>query len=254
MTKMPLLFVGHGSPMNAIEKNAFTKTWVELAGKIPEPKAILSISAHWTTSGTRVSNSPNPRTIYDMFGFPKELYEVQYQPPGAPEIAANLMAAIPEVLIDNTWGIDHGTWSVLKHFYPKANVPVLQLSLDLKMTRQDHFDLGQKLQALREEKVLILGSGNIVHNLGLVRWDLEGGYAWADEFDGYMKDCILRRDFKGVIQYKNAGESAKSAFRSFEHFDPLLYILGASQAKDRITVFNDSRTLGSLSMTGYLFE
>jgi len=254
MSKMPLLFIGHGSPMNAIEKNSFTNTWAEIAAKIPRPEAIVCISAHWTTDGSCVSDNEHPKTVYDMYGFPQALYEVKYAAPGAPKIAYTLRELAPNVRIDNSWGIDHGAWSVLRVMYPYADVPLIQLSLNLKGDRRYHFELGQKLKVLREKGVLILGSGNVVHNLGRINWDMSGGYAWAQEFDDYIRENVERREFQNVVDYRKAGKSAQEAFYTTEHFDPLLYILGASDEKDSLTVFNNECLLGSLSMTCYLFE
>ena len=254
MTKMPVLFVGHGSPMNAIEENAYTNRWKEIAARFPKPEAIVCISAHWTTDGSRVCDDLQPKTVYDMYGFPQALYEVKYNSPGAPELAHAIRELAPEVQIDNSWGIDHGTWSVLHVMYPDADIPLIQLSLDRNESRQYHFDLGQKLKALRDKGVLIMGSGNVVHNLGRINWDMNGGYGWAKEFDDYIKENIERREFQNVIDYRKAGKSAQDAFYTTEHFDPLLYVLGASSEKDMLTVFNDECTLGSLSMTCYLFE
>jgi 4,5-DOPA dioxygenase extradiol len=188
-----------------------------------------------------------------MYGFPKELYEVVYQPSGSPEHTRMTAGLLKKVQIDNSWGIDHGSWSVLKHMYPKADIPVFQLSLDLNASRQEHFEMGQELKPLREKNVLIMGSGNIVHNLSRVSWEMVGGYPWASDFDGYIKDHIVKREFMDVINYLNAGSSAQFAFRSKEHFDPLLYVLGASDIDDRIEIINDSCTMGSISMTCYLF-
>lgn len=254
MSRMPVLFIGHGSPMNAIEDNDFTKKWIEIGAALPRPAAILAVSAHWTTDGTRLTDSPHPRTVYDMYGFPKELYEVIYQPPGAPEYARMSAGLLQNARIDNSWGIDHGSWSVLKRLFPYADIPVFQMSLDLNASRPDHFKLGEILKPLREKNVLILGSGNIVHNLARVSWDMDGGYPWADEFDGYIKDRVMKRAFRDVMDYKKAGSSTQYAFHTTEHFDPLLYVLGASDTNDRLTVLNDRRTMGSMSMTSYLFE
>ena len=254
MKKMPVLFVGHGSPMNAIENNAFTRGWEDLAGKIPKPKAILSVSAHWTSRGTKTSDAVAPQQIYDMYGFPPELYELRYEPAGAPDWARQVQRLVPEVTIDNSWGIDHGTWSVLCRMYPAADIPVFQLSLARGVPAQRHFELGQQLRSLREQGVLILGSGNIVHNLGRVSWSMDGGFDWALEFDQYIETAICGRHFDAVIDYNRAGESAQHAFNTTEHFDPLLYVLGATDETDLITVFNKACTLGSISMTSYLFE
>jgi 4,5-DOPA dioxygenase extradiol len=252
--RMPVLFVGHGSPMNAIEDNRYTRKWIEIGAAIPQPAAILAISAHWTTDGIHVADSARPRTVYDMYGFPREMYEVAYQPPGSPEYARRVADLIENVRIDNSWGIDHGTWSVLNHLYPKADIPVFQLSLDWNAPRQDHFELGQMIKPLREAGVLIMGSGNIVHNLSLVNWEMAGGYPWAVEFDGYIRECVIKGKYHDVIDYKSAGPSAQSAFRTTEHFDPLLYVLGAADSSDRLSIMNDSCTMGSLSMTCYLFQ
>lgn len=254
MTKMPVLFIGHGSPMNAIEDNAFSRSWIEIAKAIPKPAAILSVSAHWTTNGTRVSDSLQPKTIYDMYGFPPELYEVQYKPSGSPELAHAIQKLIPAAQVDNSWGIDHGTWSVLKWMYPSADIPVVQLGLSRHESRQYHLDLGQALKPLRDQDVLILGSGNVVHNLALVDWDMPaGGYVWAADFDNYIKDQIFSRQFQNVVDYHKAGKSAETAFFTTEHFDPLLYVLGASDKADQVSIYNDSCVLGALSMTSYLF-
>ena len=255
MHKMPVLFVGHGSPMNAIEENAYTRGWQEIAAKIPKPAAILAISAHWYTDGSRLADSAKPRTIYDMYGFPDELYQVKYSAPGAPELARETQKMINrDVQMDNTWGIDHGAWSVLRRMYPAADVPVYQLSVDRRADAETHFRLGHEIDHLREKGVLIFGSGNVVHNLAKISWSMAGGYLWADEFDSYIKKQITEREFANVINYRSAGKSAELAFFTPEHFYPLLYVLGAARPNDKLTVFNDSCTLGSISMTGYLFE
>lgn len=252
--KMPLLFVGHGSPMNAIQDNTFTQTWKQLGRSIPVPRGILSISAHWYTGGTRTSDEENPEIIYDMFGFPGELYQKKYPAPGAPAIAGKLKGYLKgEVDMDRSWGIDHGTWSVLCHMFPEADIPVVQLSIDQHLPPEKHYDLGRRIRSLRDEGVLILGSGNIVHNLALINWEMAGGYPWAYEFDQYIENSITARRPDQVIQYHKAGESHKNAFWTPEHFLPLLYILAAADEKDPIQVFNKDSLMGSISMTGYLF-
>ncbi|MCE5342033.1 MAG: 4,5-DOPA dioxygenase extradiol [Eubacteriales bacterium] len=252
---MPVLFIGHGSPMNAIENNPFSAKWEQIAEHLPKPKAILAVSAHWFTPGTRVNDSPAPQMIYDMYGFPAELYRVAYPAPGAPETARLTRELIGGAArIDNSWGLDHGTWSVLRHVYPKADIPVFQLSVNRDATPAEHFALGSRLRALREQGVLIFASGNVVHNLAKVRWDMDGGFSWAEEFDRYIKQNIVNRDFDKVVRYKQAGESASMAFYTLDHFAPLLYALGATDEKDAVTVFSDVCVLGSLSMTSYLFE
>ena len=254
-TKMPALFVGHGSPMNAIEDNDFTKGWQEIAKRIPRPQAILLVSAHWETNGTCVNDEPQPKLIYDMYGFPDELYRLQYNAPGAPEMAHQTKSLITRaVSIDNTWGIDHGAWSVLCKMYPAADVPVFQLSLDRGASAAEHFQIGQELSALRASGVLIMASGNVVHNLAKISWQMTGGHAWADTFDNYIKDKIVTRQFADVQNYKSAGPSVGLAFSTPEHFYPLLYILGASTPEDKLLIFNNSGTLGALSMTCYLYE
>jgi 4,5-DOPA dioxygenase extradiol len=252
---MPVLFVGHGSPMNAIEDNEYTRGWEEVAGNIPKPEAILAISAHWFTPGTRIADTEAPKTIYDMYGFPDELYKVTYNAPGAPEVAHLTKSLISrDVQIDNSWGIDHGTWSVLHKMYPAADIPVFQLSMDRNASAAMHFQIGQEIGILREKGVLLLASGNVVHNLAKINWGMQGGYSWANEFDGYIKGKIIDRKYKDVIDFKSAGPSEEMAFVTTEHYYPLLYMLGASSPDDRLTVFNNSCTLGSLSMTCYLFE
>jgi len=253
--KMPALFIGHGSPMNAVEDNSYTKGWEEIARKIPRPEAVLAVSAHWYTTGTRVADTAKPATIYDMYGFPDELYRVVYDAPGAPELARLTKNRISrDVQIDNSWGIDHGTWSVLHRMYPEADIPVYQLSVDSTAGPGIHFQIGQEIGALRDKGVLVLGSGNVVHNLAQIHWGMEGGLPWAVEFDSYIKDKIINKKYQDVMQYEKAGKSSELAFVTPEHFYPLLYILGASRAGDRLSIFNDSCTQGSLSMTCYLFE
>lgn len=253
--KMPALFIGHGSPMNAIEDNRYTRKWVEIARKIPRPAAILAISAHWYTDGSRITDAAHPKTIYDMYGFPKELYQLEYGANGAPELAHLTESLIKQDLrIDNSWGFDHGTWSVLGRMYPEADIPVYQLSVDKKAGPDIHYQIGQDIRSLRDQGVLILGSGNVVHNLARISWQMEAGYPWAIEFDQYIKDKIIERSFEDVLRYEKAGDSARLAFPTPDHFFPLLYVLGAADEKDQLTVFNDTCTMGSMSMTCYLFE
>ncbi|QIB69346.1 4,5-DOPA dioxygenase extradiol [Aminipila butyrica] len=255
MKKMPVLFVGHGSPMNAVEENEFVEEWRSLAQKMPRPKAILSVSAHWYTEGTRVMTSEAGETIYDMYGFPKELYDITYPAKGAPELAKNVMKLISrEVLADNSWGLDHGTWSVLHRIYPQADIPVFQLSVDRYASAEEHYQIGQQLAVLREQGVLIFGSGNVVHNLARVDWSMErSGYPWAEEFDQYITENIRKQEDKALVGYEQAGRAADLAVPILDHYAPLLYVLGASDADDQLTIFNQACVLGSLSMTGYLF-
>jgi 4,5-DOPA dioxygenase extradiol len=255
MIRMPVLFVGHGSPMNAIEDNDWTRQWQALGRQLPRPSAILAISAHWYTQGTRVMDEPLPRQVYDLYGFPPALYNLKYPAPGAPDlgrITRGLIESHP-VVIDNNWGIDHGTWSVLTRMYPEADIPVTQLSIDRQAPADVHFAIGQQIRPLREQGVLILGSGNVVHNLRLVDWGNPGGTAWAERFDAAIETSIRQNDFKAVQNYEQLGDAARLAVPTPDHFLPLLYVLGATDPQDPMTVFNRSAIYGSLSMTGYLF-
>ena len=250
--RMPVLFVGHGSPMNAITDNQYKEAWIKLGKKL-QPKAIVCISAHWYTRGTKVDPSRRPEQIYDMTGFPAELYQVKYPALGSPELARRVQKLIgPECQFNTDWGIDHGTWSVLKWMYPLADIPVIQLAVDGTRDASYHFNIGEKLAPLRDEGVLIIGSGNIVHNLGKVAWNMPGGYPWADEFDEIIKDAVKLRQFDRIIDYKSNGESALLAVPTPDHYFPLLYVLGATTKADSPLIFNESRELGSISMTGYL--
>jgi Uncharacterized conserved protein len=241
--------------MNAIENNEYTKAWEDIAGRILKPDVILSVSAHWFTKGTKVTDALKPEVVYDMYGFPDDLYRIVYRPDGSPEFAHETISLISsEVKIDNSWGIDHGTWSVLCRMYPKADIPVYQLSVDADAGAETHFRIGCELASLREKGVMILGSGNVVHNLSRVNWNMDGGYPWASEFDGYIKDKVVAREFDDILNYKKAGSSAALAFSTPDHFNPLLYVLGTSDKTDNLTVFNNSCVLGALSMTCYLFE
>lgn len=253
--RMPALFVGHGSPMNAIEANSFSRTWSRLGKEFKRPEAILVVSAHWYTHGIRISDTTDPKMIYDMYGFPEALYKVQYPAKGSPGTARLVKDLVEDgIQIDNSWGIDHGAWSVLCHMYPDADIPVLQLSVDASADANSQYMTGKKLAPLRDLGVMILGSGNVVHNLAKLRWDQEYGFPWALEFDQYISDKIRADDHEAVIHYKNAGDCAKNAFTTPEHFYPLLPVLGAASSEDQLTIFNDECLMGSLSMTSYLFD
>jgi 4,5-DOPA dioxygenase extradiol len=253
--QMPVLFVGHGSPMNAIEENGFVDGWREVEKSLPEPVAILCISAHWETRGTSVTAMAQPSTIHDFGGFPNELFEVQYPAPGNPELAQKVksLISIAETGLDEKWGLDHGCWSVLRRMYPDADIPVIQLSLDYSKPAQYHFDLAGELLSLRKKGILIIGSGNMVHNLRLVDWgnlDTPGiGYDWAVEANEKMKKFILSNDFKALIDYRSQGKAFELAIPTPEHFLPLLYALALKQEDDNVTFFNDKAVGGSLSMT-----
>lgn len=250
--KMPVLFVGHGSPMNAIEDNRFTQYWKTLFASMRTPQAILSVSAHWYVPGTRVNDAAQPRIIYDMYGFPPELYAVSHKAPGAPDLAREAGAMLRErVGIDNTWGIDHGTWSFLHVVDPDAAIPVFQLSVDRDAEPSVHYDIGRQLAPLRDKGVLILGSGNVVHNLRRVDFDREDGFEWAASFDAAIRDRVLSRRDDEVIRYAELGGIARQSVPTPDHFLPLLYVLGASTADEPVQVFNEACVMGSLSMTGY---
>ena len=254
MNTMPVLFVGHGSPMYVIEENPFQEQWRAIARRIPVPKAILCISAHWYCEGQAVCAVSAPRTIHDFYGFPQALYQIQYPAPGAPELAQKVASLFPTpISLDTEWGLDHGAWSILHFMYPQADIPVCQLSINALLTPEQSYQTGALLRPLRQEGVLIIGSGNIVHNLGLIDWGKTDGFGWADEFDFYIKQAILSQQHEQVMQFQRQQGTAR-AFVSREHFDPLLHVLGASTERDQIHVFNDVRVMGSLSMTSYLFE
>lgn len=253
---MPALFLGHGSPMYAIQDTEFGRAIASLAGKIPTPHAILCISAHWETRGTWLTTMPQPRTIHDFGGFPQALFDVQYPAPGSPELAhatQQLIRSAPVGLDEGEWGLDHGTWSVLRHLYPQATIPVVQLSLDHFKNPQAHYDLAKELVALRRKGVLIVGSGNIVHNLRRLEWnraDSEAfGFDWALETDEYVKAAILRGDHDYLINFRNHGEGFKLSIPTAEHYLPLLYTLALQQASDNLLIFNDKAVQGALTMT-----
>jgi 4,5-DOPA dioxygenase extradiol len=247
--KMPLLFIGHGSPTNAIEDNEFSRGWREAAKTLPRPDAILCISAHWETQGSYVTAMVHPRTIHDFYGFPEEMYKMKYPAPGSSEIANLVRKTIhgTNVLPDQEWGLDHGTWSCLVHLFPKADIPVLQLSLDRSIGAEANYRLGVELNSLRDEGILIIGSGNIVHNLRMVVWE-DRAFDWAVEFDAKLKQWMLDGDHDPIIHYEKQGQAAALAVNSAEHYLPLLYVLGAQQAGEPISFFNEKVWGGSLSM------
>ena len=253
--KMPVLFIGHGSPMNAIEENEFSLGWREAGKRLPKPAAILCVSAHWETRGTMVTAMEHPRTIHDFGGFPKRLYEVQYPAPGDPVLASETRDIVRSKVIelDEKWGLDHGAWSVIRRLYPGADIPVVQLSLDHYMKPQDHYDMAKELATLRRKGVLIIGSGNMVHNLGLVSWeniDTPGfAFEWAVEASEKMKKMIINGDYQSLINYSSQGKAFSLAIPTAEHFLPLLYALALRESDDEIELFNDRHVAGSLSMT-----
>lgn len=253
--KMPVLFIGHGSPMNAIEDNIFSKRWQQMGKEIPTPKAVVVVSAHWLTKGTMVTAMPKPKTIHDFGGFPQALFEVQYPAPGNPELATEIQKLItnPAVELDHDWGLDHGTWSVVKHMYPDADIPVLQLSIDYYKPAAYHYELAKQLLALRKKGVLIIGSGNMVHNLRMVAWNKlsepEYGFDWALEMNDIFKNKISNGFHKELIQYEKLHKAATLAIPTPDHYYPLLYILALQTDNDKVEFFNDKAVGGSLTMT-----
>jgi 4,5-DOPA dioxygenase extradiol len=253
ITKMPLLFIGHGSPENAIQMNEFTSTWKELGLNILKnyvvPKAILIISAHWMTDGLQVTGMEKPETIHDFYGFPEDMYEIQYRANGSPEIANLIQSELmpTKVKISQEWGLDHGAWSFLIHMFSNADIPVLQLSLDGKLTTKEHYEIGKKLSKLRDQGILIIGSGNIVHNLREIDFGGEP-FEWAIEFDNYVKEALLKKDFQALINYRNSKVS-EIAHPTNEHYLPLLYVVGAADLEsEKIEFYNEKIVYGSLSM------
>jgi 4,5-DOPA dioxygenase extradiol len=253
--KMPVLFIGHGSPMNGIENNEFSAYWKKLGQEIPQPRAVLCVSAHWLTKGTAVTAMDHPKTIHDFGGFPQALFDVEYPAPGSPEIANETKAALTsiDVGLDHDWGLDHGTWTIIRHMYPGANIPVLQLSIDYYKPASYHYNLAKELAALRRKGMLIVGSGNMVHNLGMVdfsKLDSPGfGFDWALEINETFKKNILSGNHQALIDYEKLGPSAKLAIPTPDHYYPLMYAIGMLDSKDEVGIFNDKAVAGSLTMT-----
>ena len=252
---MPILFLGHGSPMNAIEENEFVQGFRNISKTITLPKAIICISAHWYTQGTKVTAMEMPKTIHDFAGFPPELFNVQYPAKGEPSLAAYTKELITSttVELDDKWGLDHGAWSVIKHLYPEATIPVIQLSIDYTKPPIYHFELAKELQKLREKGILIIGSGNIVHNLRMIDWanfDKDDyGYDWAIEARATINELLLSGDYKPLMNYQEQGTAFKLAIPSPDHYLPLIYTLGLQKQGEEIALFNDKLLAGSLSMT-----
>lgn len=252
---MPILFLGHGSPMNAIEENEFVEGFRNVAKTIPKPNAILCISAHWETRGTYLTAMQNPPTIHDFGGFPKELFQIQYPAPGSPELAkeAQKLITSTHVELDDKWGLDHGAWTVIMHMYPNADVPIVQMSLDYYKTPRAHYELAKELTTLRKKGVLIIGSGNLVHNLRMLAWDKFNvdnyAYDWTMEANDKMKEYILTENVNNLINYEANGSAFKLAIPTPEHYLPLLYTLGLKQKNEEIAFFNDKAVAGSLTMT-----
>lgn len=252
---MPVLFIGHGSPMNGIEDNDFSNRWKLMAKEIPTPQGVLVISAHWFTKGTRITAMDFPKTIHDFGGLPDALFQVQYPAPGNLSLAKETASMIHSTLVelDHDWGLDHGTWTVIRHMYPEATIPVLQLSIDYTKGPSFHYDLAKELYHLRKKGILIIGSGNMVHNLRMVAWDkLNGpayGYDWALQMNQTFKDLILNREHDPLIHYNKLGAEALLAIPTPEHYMPLLYTLGLQGKSENVSFFNDKPVGGSLTMT-----
>jgi len=258
--RMPVLFLGHGSPMNAIEENEFVTGFRNIAKTLPTPNAILCISAHWFTNGTKVTAMQLPRTIHDFGGFPKALYEVEYPAKGSPELAIETKKLLHPTFVelDKKWGLDHGAWSVIKHLYPNADIPVIQLSIDYTKPADFHYNLAKQLNSLRNKGVLIIGSGNIVHNLRLVdfyNFDKDNyGYDWAIEARADINQYLLDSNFQPLINYNKQSNAWKLAIPTPDHYLPLMYSLGLKDKKENIRLFNDKLLAGSLSMTSLKIE
>ena len=249
---LPALFIGHGNPLNALQTNDWTRAWTTLGAALPRPRAVLSISAHWYIDGTAVTAMAAPRTIHDFGGFPRELYEVRYAAPGNPALAKRVQQLLAPLAVsaDESWGLDHGTWSVLRHFFPDADVPVVQLSIDESRPPTFHYELGTKLRPLREEGILLVGSGNVVHNLHTYAWGRhpQGPYDWALRFERRVRQALSAGDHATLVDYEKLGPDALLAVPTPEHFLPLLYVLGASSAGEPVTFPVEGMDGGSVSM------
>ncbi len=251
LARMPAVFFGHGSPMNTLERNRYTDAWRRLGETLPKPQAILAVSAHWMTHGTAVTAMERPRTIHDFGGFPQELFEVEYPAPGSPALAARVQELLAPVAVqaDHSWGLDHGTWSVLAHVFPNANVPVVQLSLDATQPPSYHYDLGARLAPLRDEGVLILGSGNVVHNLGRMQWAEDAKpYDWATHFNEKVRTHLATRNHQPLIDYTLLGDDARLSVPTPEHYLPLLYVIALQDQAEPISLPVDGIEFGSVGM------
>ena len=247
--RMPALFLAHGNPMNALAHNDFTRALASLAPTIPRPEAILVVSAHWLTRGTHVLSAQKPRTIHDFGGFPEELYEVQYPASGAPGYASIVKELSSEIVLDDSWGLDHASWTVLRHMWPHADVPTFELSLDMDAPTQTHWDLGRRLAPLRERGVLVVGSGNIVHSFAGVSWRPDAKpHAWAEEFDAWIADALIRSDERSLVDYESAGAIARLSLPTDEHYLPLLYPAAMRHADDEVTFPHAGIDMSSMSM------
>lgn len=252
---MPTLFIGHGSPMNGIEDNEFSKTWTNMAKEIPIPKAVIVVSAHWLTKGTSITAMDFPKTIHDFGGFPEDLYKVQYPAKGSPMLALETKSLVKctPIELNHDWGLDHGAWTVVRHMYPDANIPVLQLSIDYGKDIKYHYELAKELFELRKKGVLIIGSGNLVHNLRMVAWDklndINYGFDWTFQINNTFKILILNNEHEKLINYRSLGTEAMLAIPTPDHYIPLIYVLGLKSKNEPVTFFNDQAVGGSITMT-----
>lgn len=258
--RMPALFLGHGSPMNAIEQSEFSEMWKIIGKSIKRPKAILSISAHWETKGSYVTAMDQPKTIHDFGGFPRELYQMQYAADGDSELASQIASlSQKDIHLDYEWGLDHGTWSILIHMFPDADIPVVQLSIDYNKSPQEHYQLAKDLQSLRDEGVLIVGSGNIVHNLRQMYiedgdFNKELAHSWATEFTNVVKESIANNEHEKLVNYKQLIGNWNLSVPTPDHYYPLLYILGVQQETDDLSFFNDKIIAGAIGMTSFIYK
>lgn len=253
--RMPLLFIGHGNPMHALWDNSFTKSLSAIAQKMERPKAIAVVSAHWLSNGTFVATASKPETIHDFGGFPKELFQVQYNAAGAPELAREVLAHIPGSKADDDWGLDHGAWTVLKHMYPDANIPVFQISIDYTKPESYHLELANYLDFLRSKGVLILASGNIVHNLRLVDWqNPNGAFDWALEFDAKVKEQLSNGNFKELANYRSWGKSAQLSVPTNDHYLPMMYSIGLAKPKEEVKFLFEGFEMGSISQRCFMIS
>jgi len=257
MTRMPVVFFGHGNPLNALADNEYTRAWRAVSSAMPRPRAILMVSAHWYLPGTHVTTDVRPRTIHDFGGFPKALYEVQYPAPGDPALANRVTELLAPMPVDGNepWGLDHGTWSVLIHSYPDATVPIVQLSIDETQPPQFHYECGERLRPLRDEGILIAASGNLIHNLEAYAWGRrqQEPYDWALRFEGNARELLVSRDFEPLIDYESMGEDAILSAPTPDHYLPLLYVMGASDANDLASFPVEGMDGGSISMLSVRF-
>ena len=253
--KMPVLFIGHGSPINVISENDFTKSLVKLGQNLPKPRAIMVVSAHWLTNGTYITCMNKPETIHDFYGFPEEMYKISYPSPGAPDCAKFLAQSQDNVNCSTQWGLDHASWAVLKHMYPQADIPVFEMSLDYSFSDKNpkpvqyHYNLASKLKGLREKGVLIMGSGNIVHNLRMADYDMQAEpYDWAVEFDQKMKSNLLNGNVKDLINFENMGPSASYAVPTLDHYLPMIYAVAQREGNEPVNFIYEGFQNGSISM------